>query len=36
MTTLLNRIAAFGLITLIGFSLTAFGQAAWGIATLTV
>jgi hypothetical protein len=36
MTTLLNRIAAFGLVTLVSFSLTAFGQAAWGIATLSI
>jgi hypothetical protein len=35
MQSVLTRIGAFGLIILIGFSLTAFGQAAWGIATLS-
>jgi hypothetical protein len=35
MQSALTRIGAFGLIILIGFSLTAFGQAAWGIATLS-
>jgi hypothetical protein len=35
MQSALARISAFGLITLISFSLTAFGQAAWAIATLS-
>ena len=34
MQTILTRVSALGLIMLIGFQLTAFAQAAWGVATL--
>ncbi len=34
MQTILARVSAIGLIVLVGFQLTAFAQAAWGVATL--
>jgi hypothetical protein len=34
MHTILNRVGGFALITMIGFYLSAFGQAAFGVATL--